>query len=101
MNIDLNELLRIFLFIAVPMILVQLLYRFVDRKGSITRFFTKRFTFLKTHKTAVQIVSAVIFIAVFGAVCSVFEIHVNLYYSVCGAYIGFLNGMAITIMNDE
>ena len=101
MNIEIGELLRIFILIAVPMVSVQLLYRFVDRKGSITRFFTKRLTFLKTHKIAVQIISAVIFIAVFGAVCSVFGLNISLYYSVCGAYIGFLNGMAITIMNDE
>jgi sorbitol-specific phosphotransferase system component IIC len=96
-----QKILLLFLLIAVPMAVVQLLYRIIDRKGKLTGKLTARFPFLKEHKFAVQIGGAMGFIVVFGLIAWAAKISLAVYFIVCGAVLGFINGMATTIMYTD
>jgi hypothetical protein len=96
-----QKILLLFLLIAVPMALVQLIYRLVDRKGRLTAKLTDRFPFLKKHRFAVQIGGAMGFIIIFGLIAWAVNMSLAVYFAVCGAVLGFINGFATTIMYNE
>lgn len=96
-----NHIVILFLVIAVPMAAVQLLYRLIDHKGKLTAKLTSRFPFLKEHKYAVQIGGAMGFILIFGIIAWFVQMELAVYFAVCGAVLGLINGMATTIMYSE
>lgn len=96
-----KQIVILFLVIAVPMAVVQLLYRLIDRKGKLTAKLTGRFPFLKEHKYAVQIGGAMGFILIFGVIAWLVQMELIVYFAVCGAVLGLINGMATTIMYSE
>ena len=84
-----------------PMAAVQSGYLLADRKFSLTRRLTVRFSFLKNRKMLFQIVFPLFFILLFGAVCLICSIPPKVYYAFCGVYIGITNGIARGVMRDQ
>jgi hypothetical protein len=83
------------------MAVVQFLYRLIDHKGKLTAKLTDKVPFIKEHKFAVQIGGAMIFIVVFGIIAWIVQMKLAVYFGICGAVLGFINGMATTIMYNE
>lgn len=96
-----KEIVILFLVIAVPMAAVQLLYRIIDRKGKLTAKLTDKFPFLKKHRYAVQIGGAMGFVILFGLIAWAVHMKLSVYFAVCGAVLGLINGMATTIMYND
>ena len=86
------------LFIGGPMALTQLLYRLIDHRGKKTKLLTDRFPILKEKKFLLQIVVPLLIVVLFGGISLVCSIPVHIFFIVCGVLIGFVNGMAVTIM---
>ena len=87
--------------IAVPMALVQLIYRIADRKGIRTAKLAEKLPFLKNHRYAVQIGGAMGFIVIFGLIVWITKIPAVIYFAVSGAVVGLINGMATTLMYND
>ena len=91
----------LFLAIAVPMALVHLLYRLIDHKGRLTQKLTDRLPILKKHKYAFQIGGAMGFVIIFGIIALIVNMKLIIYFTVCGAVVGLINGVSTTIMYNE
>lgn len=87
-----------FLLIGIPMALTQLLYRIIDRRGERTSALAARFPILKRRKFIVQILVPLLFIVIFGTVSILCSIPISVFFIVCGIFVGFINGMAVTLM---
>lgn len=96
-----KDIIVLFMVIAVPMAAVQLLYRLIDHKGKLTAKLTGKFPFLKEHKYAVQIGGAMGFVIVFGIIAWIVNMKLAVYFAICGAVLGLINGMATTIMYSD
>lgn len=96
-----TKVLLALLFIGGPMALTQLLYRIIDHNGNKTAVLVKKFPILKRRKFIIQIVVPILFMLIFGAVALVCNMPVNVFFIICGAVIGLINGMSITIMYSE
>lgn len=93
--------LKVIALIGVPMILVQLIYRLIDRKGNKTKNFVKKFPVFKKRKFLFQIVCTAAFVVLFGLVCMLFKIPIAVFFVISGAVVGFINGFAVTLMYLE
>lgn len=86
------------LYIGGPMALVQLIYRIIDHSGVKTAKLVERLPVLKEKKLIIQIVLPLMFMLFFGIICVLCSIPAKVFFIVCGAVVGLINGVAVTIM---
>lgn len=79
----------------------QIAYRLFDKNGEKTEKLTARFPFLKKKKFLVQIVGAAAFVLIFGIICLLAGVPLAAYYVISGAFVGTINGMAVTLMCSD
>lgn len=94
-------LLTVLLLIGGPMAVVQLLYRIIDHKGTKTVQLVKKFPVLHERKFLVQIGGAVGFVLIFGVICMLLNVPINVFFIVSGIVIGLINGFSVTLMYNE
>lgn len=93
-----EKVLIALLYIGGPMALVQLIYRIADHNGNKTAKLVKRFPVLKEKKFLIQIAVPLLFMLFFGVICVLCSIPAKVFFVVCGAVVGLINGLAVTIM---
>jgi len=86
------------LYIGGPMALVQLIYRIVDHNGNKTAKLVEKLPVLKQKKLLIQIAVPLLFMLFFGVICVLCSIPAKIFFIVCGAVVGLINGIAVTIM---
>lgn len=86
------------LYIGGPMAFVQFLYRLIDHKGKKTAILVEKFPILKRRKFIIQILVPMLFLVIFGMISVLCHIPLKVFFIVCGAFIGLINGLAVTIM---
>lgn len=96
-----ESIFAVLLTVAIPMAVVQLLYKIIDRKGRLTLKLAEKAPFLKNHRYIVQIGGTVGFILVFGIVSWICGLDSRIYFSVSGAATGLINGMSVAIMSSD
>lgn len=96
-----TELAELVLWSGLPMAAAWFLYLLADRIFSVTKRLTKRTTFFSERKAAFQLAIPFAFILLFGAVCLLCGLPKQLYYAVCGAFVGLDYGLAAEIMRNE
>lgn len=96
-----EKVMAVILFIGAPMALTLLLYRLIDHKGKKTALLTDKFPVLKEKKYLIQMLMPMIFIVLFGIISMVFHIPLKVFFIVVGVFMGFVNGMSVTIMYNE
>lgn len=89
------------IFIGCPMAVTQLAYRLVDRKGKRTAKLVEKFPILKQKKFVIQIIIPILFILFLGVIAIICSIPIKVFFIICGAFVGIINGMAVTIMYNE
>lgn len=93
-----GKVLAALLFIGGPMAIMQVLYRIVDRNGVKTAKLVEKFPILKRRKFIIQILIPMLFIVLFGIISVLCNIPLYAFFIVCGAFVGIINGLAVTIM---
>lgn len=96
-----NELFGLILWMGLPTAAVQSAFLLAERRVAFTGRLADRLTFLRMHKAAVQLASVLVFILGFGTVCLLCGIRREVYFAVCGAYIGLINGVAVAVMHED
>ncbi len=86
------------LYIGGPMAMVQLIYRIADNNGNKTAKLVEKLPVLKEKKFFIQIALPLLFMLFFGVICVIFSIPAKIFFVVCGAVVGLINGIAVTIM---
>lgn len=95
------ETVKALLFVGIPFAAVMVSYYFVDKDGSLMHNVCSKWKFLITHKLLVQFLATIAFVALFGLLCMVLSLPVEVFYIVCGAYVGFINAAAAALMRKE
>lgn len=96
-----SKIFIVLFFIGGPMALTQLIYRLIDRSGKKTRQLTERFPVLRKKKFILQMLVPMAFILVFGAISLAVNLPLKVFFITIGVVVGFINGMAITIMYND
>lgn len=96
-----GKVLAALLFIGGPMAIMQVLYRIVDRSGVKTAKLVEKFPILKRRKFIIQILIPMLFIVLFGIISVLCNIPLYAFFIVCGAFVGIINGLAVTIMYNS
>lgn len=96
-----NEIIRAVLFIAVPMAIVQIIYRLFDNKFNKTKAFCDKHPIFKQSRNFIRAVSTLVVILVLGAIYVVlsqfYDVPRECFYIAVGALAGFINGFTITV----
>lgn len=92
------EIVRLILLIGIPMGITQVLYRLIDRDGAKTKEISEKFPVVLGHKFFVQIIAPLLFMVFFGLLCVLCHIPIEIFFVICGAVTGVINGMAVTLM---
>ncbi len=96
-----NEIIRALLFIAVPMALVQIIYRTIENRFNITKAFCNKRPVLKEKRNLIRAISTLAVILVFGAgymvLSQFFNVPREAFYIPVGALAGLINGAFITL----
>lgn len=96
-----NEIIRAVLFIAIPMGLVQIIYRLFDNKFNRTKTFCDKHPVLKKNRTFIRAISTIAVILVLGVIYMILSQFYNvpreIFYIAVGALAGLINGITISI----
>lgn len=96
-----NEIISAVLFIAIPMGLVQIIYRLFDNKFNKTKAFCDKHPVLKKNRTFIRVISTIAVILVLGVIYMILSRFYNvpreIFYIAVGALAGLINGITISI----
>lgn len=93
-----DKIVTVLLCVCIPMAVMQILYRIVDRDGLKTAVLAEKLPIIKRRKFLVQILLPMLFIVFFGMISILCGIPIYAFCIVCGVLIGIINGMAVTLM---
>ena len=95
-----NEIIRAVLFIAVPMAVVQIIYRLLDNKFDKTKAFCDKHPLLKQSRNFIRAISTLAVILVLGTIYVIlsrfYDVPREYFYIAAGALAGFINGFTIS-----
>lgn len=96
-----NEIIKAILYIAIPMGLVQIIYRLIDNKFGKTKAFFDKHPTLKQKRNLIRAIGTLAIILVLGVIYMVlsqfFDVPREVFYVAVGALAGFINGITISI----
>lgn len=96
-----NEIIKAVLFIAIPMGLVQIVYRLIDNKFGKTKVFFDKHPVLKKNRNLIRAISTLAVIFVIGVIYMIlsqfYDVPREVFYIAVGALAGFINGITISI----
>lgn len=100
-----NEIIKAVLFIAIPMGLVQIIYRLIDNKfGKTKEFFDKHPVFRK-NRNLIRAIATLAVIVLLGAVYMIlsqfYDVPRDVFYIAVGALAGLINGITITVSYSD
>lgn len=95
------EIMSAIVFIGIPMCLSYAIYRIIDRSGEKAKKLTQRFPFIEKHKFLIQIGGMAGFVLLFGIISVLAGIPKEIFYTVSGLIVGFINGISAAIMYND
>ena len=96
-----HDFMIVILYLFLPMGLVQLIYRIIDRKINITKALVVKYPIIKIKKNLIQVFGTVSLVLVIGIVGYIFGIPREIYFVIAGSIAGFVNGVALSITLSE
>ena len=96
-----TDLIEAVLCVGIPFGAAMVIYYFADKSGDKTLGLLKKFEFVLKHKLAFQFAATIVFVAAFGLICGAASLPVEIFYVICGAYVGTINGCSAALMRKE
>lgn len=85
------------LYLFLPMGIVQLVYRIIDRKTRLTEKIVAKYPIIKEKKIVIQILGSAVVVLAVGIIGMPFGMTRELFFVITGCLVGFINGVAISI----
>lgn len=96
-----SEIIKAVLFIAIPMGLVQIIYRLIDNKFGKTKAFFDKHPVFKKNRNLIRAISTLAVILVMGVIYMIlsqfYDVPREVFYIAVGALAGLINGITISI----
>ena len=96
-----NEMVEALILILFPMCIVYFIWRFIDVSGNKSKKIADKFPFLVKHKYAFQIGGVFGFVVVFGIICMIINLPIEVFYIVSGIVVGFVNSFSASLMYND
>lgn len=86
---------------GIPMLLIQLIYRYCDKSGIKTSKLVERLKFKTKRKFVLQIGSMFGIVLIFGAVSMLFRLDADIFYLLCGTAVGIIHSVSAAVMRNS
>ncbi len=85
------------IYLFLPLGIVQLIYRIIDRKTKVTKKLVEKHPIFKEKKIAIQVFATVGVVLAVGLVGMPFGMSRELFFIITGCIVGLVNGVAFSI----
>ena len=86
---------------GIPMLLIQLIYRYCDKSGIKTSKLIERLNFKTKRKFILQIGSMFGAVLFFGAVSMLFRLDASVFYIFSGTAVGIIHSVSAAVMRNN
>lgn len=86
---------------GIPMLLIQLIYRYCDKSGIKTSKLVERLNFKTKRKFILQIGSMFGAVLIFSAICMFFRLDASVFYIFSGTAVGIIHSVSAAVMRNN